>query len=122
MAKISSGNYVEHPQSVCGPDGSHPNWMVNTVYDNAEFTVANGTTDYDVSANEAKAFNNVPLARYVSIRTDVTITVKFNATTNDSITITSSDSPLTLDVLEVSNIYISNASGSTANIKILLLG
>jgi len=95
------------------------------IYDNAEFTVSNGTTNYDVGTNESDAFNNVTVAKYISIRTDQTITVKLNATTNDAITITSSDSPMTFKYedlgLEVRAIYISNASGSTAAIKILLV-
>ena len=119
MSKVTS--YVTHPQSVVGPDGSHPNWLVNTVYDNAEFTVATATTDYNVSTNESDAFNNVSLARYVSIRTDQTITVRLNSTSNNLITITSSDSPLTVNTLEVTNVFVSNSSGSTANVKILLM-
>jgi hypothetical protein len=118
MSKITS--YNKHPQSVCGEDGSKFNNVLNTAYDNVEFTLATGQTDYDVKTNVAGAFSNVATARNINIRTDVTITIKFNATTNTSITITSSDSPLKVDTLEITNIYISNASGSNANIKILL--
>lgn len=118
MAKISS--YGTTPQSVCAEDGSKFSQVLNTSYDNPEFTLATGQTDYDVSTHESDAFSNITTARNVEIRTDQTITVKFNATTNNSITITSSDSPRTWSDIEVTNVYITNASGSTANIKIWL--
>ena len=125
MAKITS--YVKHPQSICSPDGSHPSWKVNTSYDNTEFNVTTATTDYNVATNQNTTFGGAnskvgELARYVSIRTNGTVTVKFNDTSNHSITVTSSDSPLTLDNLEVSNIFISNVSGTTVAIKIFLMG
>lgn len=119
MAKVTS--FVKHPQSTCAPDGSHYAGEVNTSYDNAEFLLSSGQPEYDVKTSVTDAFSNITTARYVSIRTDQTITVKFNDTGNHSITITSSDSPLTIDTLEVTNIYILNTSGSAANIKILLM-
>jgi len=100
-------------------------WEPRITYDNSEFNLATAQTDYDEGTNESDAFNNATVAKYISIRTDQTITVKLNATTNDAITITSSDSPMTFKYedlgLEVRAIYISNASGSTAAIKILLV-
>lgn len=93
-------------------------------YDNAEFSVATGTSDYDVKANQSNLFGgddaNIALPYFVKIVTDQTITVKLNETTNDSITITSSMSPLVLDeLIEVKRMYITNNSGNTANIKVL---
>lgn len=94
-------------------------------YDNAEFAVANATTDYDVASNQANLFggttSDVGTAVYFCrIITDQTVTVKFNSTSNDSITITSSMSPLVLDeTIEISNVFITNNSGSNANVKIL---
>ncbi len=117
-AKVTS--YGTTPHSVCHPDGSWLGNSVNTSYDNAEFILATGQSDYDVGTNESSAFSNVTTARYCEIRTDQTITVKLNATTNDSITITSSDSPYVINNIETTNLYITNASGSTANIKIRL--
>ena len=94
----------------------------NSVYDSAELAVSNGISDYDVATNQSDLWDDVPSPVFVSIRTDQTITVKFNSSSNKSITITAADSPFTLDgLLTVSNIYISNNSGSTANIKILLI-
>jgi len=91
-----------------------------TVYENHEYTVANGQTDNALSA-QTGAFVTVLVANYVSIRTDQTITVEFNSASNNGITVTSTDSPFECDRLEITNIYITNASGSTANIKILLM-
>ena len=101
-------------------------WEDQIVYDNAEFTLATGSTDFDVSAEavSSDAFDGITTVKYVSIRTNYTITIKLNSTSNDSITITSSDSPYVLKHddtgIIVSNIYITNASGSTAAIKIFL--
>lgn len=93
---------------------------VNTTYDNAEFSVSNGTSDYDVSSNESDAFSNVATAGTVSIRTDVTITVKLNDSGNPGITITSTDSPFDIDTVEVTNLFISNSSGGPAAVKVFL--
>ena len=115
-----TAGYGKTPISVVNPDSSLLSRPVNDVYDNAEFTLANGQTDYDVKVGESDAFNNIETATLIEIRTDKTITVKFNSTSNDSYTITSSDSPAVFDTLEVTNIFISNASGNTANIKVFL--
>lgn len=92
------------------------------LYDNVEFSLDNDTTNYDVKTNQATAFNNINIATDVSIRTDKTITTRFNSTTNPAITVTSSDSPFNFDSLRVTNIYLTNSSGSAANIKIFMIG
>lgn len=96
----------------------------NGDYDNAEFTVANSTTDYDVQDNQDNTFggtnSNVGATVYkAEVRTDQTIGVKFNSASNDEISLTSGDSPLVFED-RIRNIYISNNGGSTANVKILL--
>ena len=93
-------------------------------YDNAEFAVATATSDYDVKANQSNLFGGddsfIALPYFIKIVTDQTITVKLNEIINDSITITSSNSPFMLDeLIEVRKIFITNNSGNTANIKIL---
>ena len=99
---------------------------VSINYDNAEFSVATGTTNYDVKSNQASTFGGATsdvgtIANYVAIRTDKTISIKMNNTSNSSITISSFDSPFVINgAIEVGNIYITNNSGSTANIKLLL--
>jgi len=90
------------------------------LYDSSEFTVANATTDYDVKVNESDSFISVPTAGIVSFTTDQTVSIKFNKTTDSAITVTSSESPKLVTWLQVSNIFITNNSGSIANIKLQL--
>ena len=99
--------------------------FTSRAYDNAEFTVANATTNYNVKTNQANLFGGADSdaglnVYYVRIVTDQTVTVRFNSTSNDAITITSSQSPFVMDeIIEVENIFITNNSGSTANMRIL---
>jgi len=102
--------------------------MLNSIqYDRKKFTLATGQTDYSVSTNIAELFDNIKVARQVVIKSDVTITFKFN---NDDlpsfeIVVSSSvdESPFQLprDFLDVTDIFITNASGSTANLDIMLV-
>lgn len=91
-------------------------------YDSAEFTVSTGTTNYNVSTQEADAFASVKKAHSCLIRTDRTITIRFNSTDNKVITLADVEGQLQIprDMgLEITNIFITNNSGDTANIKIL---
>ena len=47
--------------------------QINTVYDADEFTVDNGETDYDVSAERTDAFSNITKAHNVTIRINGTV-------------------------------------------------
>lgn len=89
-------------------------------YDSVEFGLATGQSNYSLSANQAAwhANEKKPYGG-LYIVTDQTVTVKFNSSANPGVTVTSSQSPFMVDFLAVSDIFISNASGSTANIKIL---
>jgi hypothetical protein len=102
-------------------------------YENVEFQLATGSTNYQVSTNLGTSqtgtfggyfgMSNSLLGRFateVVIRTNQTITVKLNSTSNDNITIASTDSPYTILGIKITDIYISNNSGSTATIKLLL--
>jgi hypothetical protein len=94
------------------------------VYDSMEFNLADGQTDYNVGANVSGAFDKVKYAHAVIIRTNKTISVKFNANTNSAVTVSVAEGSLTISRnlgLEISNIFITNASGATAAIKILIL-
>lgn len=88
-------------------------------YDSAEFTLATGNTDYEVRAEIASFFNNIKVYRRVEIRTNVNISIKLNNTSNPVISINFTDSPYTLDIIEVTNIFLTNNSGSTASIRII---
>jgi hypothetical protein len=111
-------NYGKTPQSVVNPDGS---WIgagggSQTAYDNIEFATGI-VSDYDLEANQATAFSNVPTARFVSIRTDAAISVKFNSSTDASISI-AANTAFSMDTLEVTNIFIT--ASASANVKIFL--
>jgi len=101
------------------------NTKISPYYESVEFALATASTDYDLDANQADFLSvfssktNTPYPSQVMIRTDQTITIKLNSTGNHAITITATDSPIILKGLEISNMFISNASGSTANIKLL---
>ena len=88
----------------------------------SSFAVANSTTDYDVKAQQSTAFKNVKRAWLAVIWTDQNISVKFNSTSNPAIAVSISKSPFELrNILDVSNIYITNSSGETANIEVMLV-
>lgn len=80
-------------------------------YDNVEVAI----DGIDVNWKVQGGFNNVLVSRFVSIRTDATITVKINDDGNDAITITSTDSPFELTDFLITNLFITG----TANVKIL---
>lgn len=92
-----------------------------TAYDSAEFAVANLAADYNVASNQAAAFNRVPTANTITIRTDHNISVKLNSTSDPAITIATVDSPFVLTNIPVSNLFITNNSGSAANVKLILI-
>jgi len=85
------------------------------LYENKEWATGI-VTDYDVAVGQTM-FNTITTARYVSIRTNAAITVKFNATTNDSVTIEANTS-FDIDTMEVRNIFITAAA--SANVKIFI--
>lgn len=96
-------------------------------YENIEFNVSTATTDYDVAAFQATFLSNFGstnvVGRYpssVEIRTNNTISVKINSTSNHGITITSTDSPYRIEGIDINNIFITNNSGSTAAVKLFV--
>lgn len=97
-------------------------------YESIEFNLSTGQTDYNVASNQATFLEVFGPTKVVQkhptnliIRTNQTITVKFNSASNHAITVTSTDSPLEVSGLEVQNVFLTNSSGSTAAIKILVL-
>lgn len=86
-------------------------------YDNAEFTVSSGLTDYDVKANESSAFINFDSYSTINIRSDKNITVKLNSTGNNGITV-QANKPFELEnKVLIKKVFITNSSGATANVK-----
>lgn len=96
-------------------------YMGSDVYDSGALTVANEQTAFDAKADAGTdLFVKVPKAYYCEIRTNYAITVKLNSTSNGPIEIAAADSPYIIDHIAVENIYIANASGSAATVKIVL--
>lgn len=88
-------------------------------YDSIEFTLASGISDYNVGANQANAFANLKYYTTVNIRSDKELTAKFNSASNHSSTINRNRAYELDNLIKISNIFLSNASGSTAVIKII---
>ena len=96
---------------------------IDTLYDFVNsFTVANGISDFDLDTQQSDSFKNVPKAWLVIIWTDQDISIKLNSTSNPSISVPAGESPFEFrNIIAVTNIYITNASGDTANIKVMLV-
>jgi hypothetical protein len=115
MSKSTS--FGKTPQSICNPDGS---WIglaggSQTAYENHEWATGI-VNDYNMKVGQT-AFGTVTTARFVSIRTDAAISVKFNLTTNNSVSIAANTS-FSLETLEVTNIFCTAVA--SANVKIFL--
>lgn len=92
------------------------------VYDWASFSIADGVSDYDVNSQQANLFKHVPTARGIIIWSDQDISIKFNSTSYAAITHEAVYAPHEwFNKFKIINIYIANASGSTANIKVFLV-
>lgn len=93
----------------------------NKTYDAVSTTVANGQTNRDMKANNATLFDNVTDARFVRITTDQTVSIRFNAATAPAIVMTATESPRKItrseEGLVITNIFVTNASWSEANMK-----
>jgi len=94
---------------------------IHEIYDWASFTVNTATTNYDVKANIAALFNNIPRAKGCVIQTDQAISIRFNNTAYPAIALATARQPGEwINKISINNIYITNASGSTATIAIML--
>jgi len=91
-------------------------------YESVEFTLPANQTDYDLDSNQADFLvefgpaSDREYATQVRIRTDQTITVKLNATTNDAITITSNDSPFDIKGVEIRNVFLTNTTAAAVKL------
>ena len=96
--------------------------MRGLTYDYKSFSLANGESDYDVADEVAELFNNVPVAKNVAIKFNYAISLKINTVLMPSIDLGLSDSPFQLPngFLEISNLFLTNESGATCTVKILI--
>jgi hypothetical protein len=90
-------------------------------YEAKTLTVANAAEDYNTKVTGG-LFAKIETALYCEIRTNQPISVKINATTNAAIDILAADSPYIIDWAQVENLFISNASGNPATVKIVIAG
>lgn len=115
------GDYVTWPQTVLNPDGNFVSRGVNKVYESIEFNLADSSTDYSIKTSAA-AFLIVETARNILIRSDSTISFKFNSASNHAITLTSVEEYFKDDSIEITDVFITNNSGGTAAIKLYFTG
>lgn len=113
------------PQAVCGTVGEYLNNEVHTAYNSIEWNLDDETTNYSLKTNQETAFVGLNkgdgvVATHMELRTDRTITFRLNANTNHAVTVASTDSPYTVDTVEITDVFLTNASGDAAAIKIFL--
>ena len=82
-------------------------------------STATTNTEYNLTST---GNTKLKYATYFRLKTDQTITLRINDATNDAITIPASETPFVLDQMTINKVFISNASGSTAALKILFVG
>lgn len=111
---------VEQPTALAVTDDEGNGLLGNSIsYENKSFSIADGVSNQNTKTVNS-LFGTVTTAKRVSIRTTSTISVKFNSSSNDAIVISASESPMFLEGLLVSNIFISNSSGATATVQIFI--
>ena len=113
------------PQAQRFSDKSAPVKMVQElydIYDYAEFVVGNGISDYNVALNQSDLFKNCKQAWLVVIDHSKDISIKFNDVSMPAISCGYETSPREWrDILKVSNMFITNNSGASATIKVILV-
>ena len=92
----------------------------SSLYDNVEFTLPASQTDYGLVTNQAATWHKNVKTAYgaVQIAFDQPISVKFNSTSNPSVTLATTQSPFVVDFLQINDIFISNGAVTPA-MKIL---
>lgn len=91
-------------------------------YDYATFTIPDGTTDYDLQANQSDLFKNLRIAKGIVVKTDQPIGLRLNFTAMPLINITICEAPFEfVNKKLIRNGFLTNASGSDANIEIFLI-
>lgn len=96
---------------------------INGIYDFVSFTLTNGQTDYSVKTNQVSMFTNIPTASKIFIWSNFNISFKFNSTSFTAIPLDvgNGESPFEgKDIILATDIFLTNASGSDAAVKILI--
>jgi len=93
-------------------------------YESVEFTVpGGGYADKPLNATDlpgsVQGFKNGRLAHTLIMRTDQDVSIKLNANTNESISLAATEGSLTLDAVELSNVFVTAPAG--AQLKFILV-
>ena len=100
---------------------------IEQYYDNVEINVASGGGAQQLSTlgttfrnylNSTKTAPGAEDPTSVIIRTNQTISVQLNKSTNDLITVSSTDSPFEISGVKIIDMWITNNSGSTAAVRL----
>ena len=86
-------------------------------YEHVTMTRAGATVNRSVKVDEGK-FVKMQYAHTILIRTNADITFKLNSTVNDSIPLSAGEGSISLDAVEVQDIFISTAGAAVINILI----
>jgi hypothetical protein len=98
-------------------------YYVFSAYKEVEVAITNSTSDREIDCtSDDDSDTKLYQAFKTIIRTDQDITVKYNLATNDSVSLSATEGQLVIDQLIVKSIFITNASGNTANVKVFFLG
>lgn len=92
--------------------------IIGEDYESKEFTVSNGSTNYNVKTQQSSFALRNAQAQHMVLRTDTDIIVRLNKTTKDAISV-DGGSRLVTDGILITNIFITAAAGDAA-VKILL--
>ena len=103
---------------------TRPIWEKAQNYEYKSIVIAPSSTDIDLKATNANLFGWststmkwLPTVRGVlRLTTTGTIQIKYNSTSNDAITITSTESPYIEHDMSISNIYVSSTAGATISV------
>lgn len=103
---------------------TRPLWEKSSKYEYKLVTIGAGGTYVDIKATHLELFGGanskmagVPNLRWVvKLTTSAAITLKYNDSTNDIITITATESPYVESDIAISNLFIASAAGATVGI------
>lgn len=87
--------------------------LISTKYESHEYATAGADTALSLQAG---AFATVQRAHFLILRFDAPISVKFNNIANDSISMTTGESPFIFNALEFTDLFITGA----ANVKVII--
>ena len=89
-------------------------------YSSKTFVLANGSNDDNLLTLAATAFDKNKKVHAILVRSDVDISLKFNANTEDSVPV-DAGAPFPFSALEITAIFLTNNSGGPAAVNIILI-